>query len=351
MKKKTFRGLVILLVLAGAVYLAVYFIRSLSYQSVDDAYVTGSIVPIAAEVRGRVVKIYCKDNRQVDAGKPLLEIAQDDFSSVFQEKKMTVSRLSAEERETKAAVEEKKRTLLQTQAGLNAALAEENLAEKDLSRQKNLYKEGLVTTSQYEHAESVLKVAQARKEAATAAVAGSETAIKTLEARSATQNYKIKEAEITRDRAQLDLSKTVVMAPVTGIIAMKNIEVGKYVQPGQTLLSIVKENTWVVANFKETQIKKMAIGQPVEIKVDAYPGKIFKGHIDSLQPGTGSVFSLLPPENATGNFIKVVQRIPVKVVLQPPFPEDKPLRLGMSSWVSIDTRTRTGPRLLEAGRK
>ena len=140
MKKKAFRGLVILLVLAGAIYLAVYFIRSLSHQSVDDAYVAGNIVPIASEVRGRVVKIYFKDNQHVDAGTPLLEISQDDFTSVFQERKATISRLTAEEREIQASMEERKRALLQTQASLNAALAEENLAGKELGRYTNLYK-------------------------------------------------------------------------------------------------------------------------------------------------------------------------------------------------------------------
>jgi len=345
MKKKAFKGLVLLVVLAGVIYGVDYFIRSLSHQSVDDAYVAGTIVPIASEVRGRVVKVFFKDNQHVDAGRPLLEIFQEDFTSLFQERKETVARLAAEVREIQALVEERKKALQQARASLNAALAEENLAAKELERHNNLYKEGLVTTSQYEHAESVLTVAQARKEAAAAAVAGAETAIKTLEARSTTQNYRIREAGMAKDRAQLDLSRTVVSAPIAGIIAMKNIDVGKYVQPGQTLLSIVKEDTWIVANFKETQIKKMAVGQPVEIKVDAYPGKIFKGHIESLQAGTGSVFSLLPPENATGNFIKVVQRIPVKIVIDTPFDPDHPLWPGMSVVPDVDVSRQTGSKL------
>jgi membrane fusion protein (multidrug efflux system) len=345
MKKWAFRGVALLVILVGVVYGAVYFIQSLSHQSVDDAYVAGTIVPIASEVRGRVVKVFIKDNQHVDAGKPLLEIFQEDFTSLFQERKETVARLTAEEREIQASGEEKKKALQQARASLSAALAEENLATKELERNNNLYREGLVTTSQYEHAESVLQVAQARKEAAAAAVAGAETAIKTLEARSDTQNYRVKEAKSAKDRAQLDLSRTVVSAPITGIVAMKNIDVGKYVQSGQTLLSLVKEDTWVVANFKETQIKKMAVGQPVEIKVDAYPGKVFKGHVESLQPGTGSVFSLLPPENATGNFVKVVQRIPVKIIIDTPFDPDHPLWPGMSVVPNVDLSRQTGSKL------
>jgi len=345
MKKWGFRGLVVLVVLAGVIYGAVYLIRSLSHEKVNDAYVTGTIVPIASEVRGRVVKIFFKDNQSVVAGTPLIEIFQDDFDSVFQEKQETVARLKAEEHEIQTTVEEKKKAHLQARAISNAVLAEEILAGKELDRYKNLYREGLITTSQYEHADSVLKVARARKEAAGAAVAGAETAVKTIEARLTTQSFRIKEAAIAQKRAQLDLSKTIVKAPITGIIAMKNIDVGKYVQPGQTLLSIVKENTWVVANFKETQIKKMAVGQPVEIKVDAYPSKVFKGHIESLQPGTGSVFSLLPPENATGNFIKVVQRIPVKIVIDSPFDPNHPLWPGMSVVPDVDVSRQTGSKL------
>lgn len=345
MKKWSFRGLVLLVVLAGGLYAAVYFIRSLSHEKVDDAHVAGTIVPIASEIRGRVVKMHIKDNQSVEAGTPLLEIDPDDFESLFQERKETVSRLTAEEREIRAAIEERKRSLLQARASYNAILSEEILAGKELERHKNLYKEGLVTTSQFEHRESLLNVAQARKEAAAAAVDGAETAIKTLEARLATQNFRIREAAVARDRARSDISKTMVKSPIAGIIAMKNIDVGKYVQAGQTLLSIVKENTWVVANFKETQIKKMTVGQPVRIKVDAYPGKVFKGHIDSLQPGTGSVFSLLPPENATGNFIKVVQRIPVKILLDSPFDPDHPLWPGMSVIPDVDVSRSTGSKL------
>ena len=128
---------------------------------------------------------------------------------------------------------------------------------------------------------------------------------------------------------------------------MKNVDPGKYVEPGQPLLSIVKEDTWVIANFKETQIKKMSVGQPVEVKVDAYPGKVFKGHVDSVQPGTGAVFSLLPPENATGNFVKVVQRVPVKIIIDSRFDPVHPLWPGLSVVPSVDITRQTGPKLMK----
>jgi membrane fusion protein (multidrug efflux system) len=188
-------------------------------------------------------------------------------------------------------------------------------------------------------------VAHSKKDSALASIAEVEAALKAVRAKVAAQEIKIKEADISKNQAQLDLARTVVKAPLSGRIAMKNVDPGKYVQPGQALLSIVQHDTWVVANYKETQIKKMTVGQPVKVKVDAYPGIIFKGHVDSLQPGTGAVFSLLPPENATGNFVKVVQRVPVKIVLDSKFDPAHPLWPGLSVIPSVDISHQTGPKL------
>ena len=345
MKTWIFRGLFISVVLIGGIYSTPILFYSLSHESVDNAYVAGTIVPIAAEIRGRVVKVNIKDNQYVTAGTPLLEIFQDDFIAALQERKEAISRLGAEELEIQASVEEKKKALEQARANLNAILAEEDVAIKEVERYKNLHKKNLISQSQYDRVESVYNVAHARKEAAEAALAGAASAIKTLQARSATQNSRIREAQILTRVAQLDLVRTVIVAPITGKVAMKNVDPGKYVQAGQTLLSIVNNDTWIVANFKETQIKKMAVGQPVDVKVDAYPGVTFKGHIDSLQSGTGSVFSLLPPENATGTFIKVVQRVPVKIVIDSAFDPAHPLWPGMSVVPSVDVSQRTGPKL------
>lgn len=346
MKRWGFRGLVFLVLLAGAVYGVRVFVRSLSYEKVDDARVTGNIVPVAAEAKGRVVKIYFRENQGVKAGTPLVEIASEDYTLQYEEKKAAVRRLLTEAGEIQAALEEKKKVLLQTQAAFSAAVAEEKLAEKEAARHRKLYEDGLITTSQFERAESLLKVAQAKQEAAAAAVSGAKAAVVAWEARLSTQASRIREASIIRDRARLELDKTVITAPTDGIIAMKNVEVGKFVQLGQFLFSIVKEQVWVAANFKETQIKKMTIGQPVRIKVDAYPGKVFHGHVESFQPGTGSVFSLLPPENATGNFVKVVQRIPVKIAIDSPFDPDHPLWPGMSVVPEVDISRKIGSKLI-----
>ena len=344
MNKWSFRLLVIGIVLAG-ICAVIYFVWSLSYESTDDAYVAGVIVPVSAEVKGKVVKVYIKDNQSITAGKPLLEIFRDDYTHVMTQSNETLSQVKAEDSELHASVEEKKKALVQAKANLDAARAEEDLADKDVKRYERLLKQKVVAQSHFDTVQSRWKVAQARREAAEAAVAEAGATLETLKARVTTQGFRIKEAETSRDQARLDLSRTVVTAPMSGRIAMKNVDPGKYVEPGQPLLAIVQEDTWVIANFKETQIKKMTVGQSVEIKVDAYPGMTFKGHIDSVQPGTGAVFSLLPPENATGNFVKVVQRVPVKIIIDSRFDPVHPLWPGLSVVPTVDVSRRTGPGL------
>jgi membrane fusion protein, multidrug efflux system len=292
-----------------------------------------------------VVSVDIDDNQAVSAGTHLCEIFPEDYSHTLTEKKGAVSRLTAEDREVHASILARKKALAQAQANLDAALAEENLADKELKRYDKLFKEEAVSANQYDQVESRSKVARARREAAAAAVAETEASVEALQARLTTQEFRIKEAEASQSQADLDLKRTVVVAPVSGRIARKNVDPGKYVQPGQPLLSIVRQDTWVIANFKETQIEKMAVGQPVEIEADAYPGITFKGHIESLQPGTGAVFSLLPPENATGNFVKVVQRVPVKIIMDSPFDPDHPLWPGLSVTPTVDVGRKTGPKL------
>jgi membrane fusion protein, multidrug efflux system len=345
MKKWAFRLVIGLVILVACIYGVNRFIHSLSHESTDDAYVTGIIVPVSAEVRGRVVSVAIDDNQSVAAGARLFEIFPEDYLHTLTEKRGTVSRLTAEDRELHASITAKKKALLQAEANLEAARAEEHLANKEMKRYDGLFKEEAISATQFDQVESRSKVAHARSEAAAAAVAEAGASVEALQARLTTQDFRIKEAEASQGLAQLDVKRTVVVAPIAGRIARKNVDPGKYVQPGQPLLSIVKEDTWVIANFKETQIEKMAVGQHVEIEADAYPGVTFKGRIDSLQPGTGAVFSLLPPENATGNFVKVVQRLPVKIVLESPFDPAHPLWPGLSVIPTVDVSRQTGPKL------
>ncbi len=344
-KKWAFRISALLVIAAGLVYGGVWLVDSLSHESTDNAYVAGMIVPVAPEVRGKVVNVYVTDNQFVQAGSRLVEISPLDYADVVKERSQAVSTLTAEELELQAALAQRKKGLAQAEANLNAVAAEESLAEKEMKRYARLAKEEAASRSQYDSVESRWKVAAARTEAAASAVAEAKGAIDAARAKLNTQDYRIKEAQTAQRLVQLNLQRTLILAPISGRIAKKNVDPGKYVQPGQALLSIVQQDTWVIANFKETQIGKMAVGQPVEVRVDAYPGRVFKGHIDSVQPGTGAVFSLLPPENATGNFVKVVQRVPVKIVVDSPFDPAHPLWPGLSVVPTVDVSLRSGPRL------
>lgn len=331
-------GLVIIMIFLGPK--ALYY---LSHESTDDAYVEGTIVPISPEVKGKVIKVFIDDNQFVKTGEPLVQIDPKDYTFIVEQREQVLSTLIAEKKEIEASLEEKKKELGQTKADLKATLAEEDLSLKDKKRYDQLLKEMVVSQSEYDYVESKWKVAKAKREAAQANVAKILASIKTLKAKLVTQKFKIEETEASLQLARIDLERTLILAPITGRVANKNIDPGKYVQPGQPLLSLVDENDiWIVANFKETQIEKMMVGQPVDIKVDAYPGKIFKGHIDSFQPGSGAVFSLLPPENATGNFVKVVQRVPVKILVDSSPNPNAPLWPGLSVIPSVDVTAKEG---------
>ncbi len=323
---------VVIIVLAAAVYFAATrAVYSFGHESTDDAFIEGTIVPVSSEVKGKVVKVLVGDNQVVKAGDPLVEIAADDYANAVRSRQETVGRISAEQEETRAAVKMKKMALVRAHAELEAAQTDAAFAEKELKRSTDLRGKEVISQSQFDQAESRAKAMAARRESAEASVAEIEAAIDALNAELKTQSYKSKEAGTSLDLARLDLKRTIVAAPIDGRIAKKSVDEGKYVVPGQPLLAVVDDhNLWVQANFKETQIAAMKPGQPVDITVDAYPGVRLAGHVESFQPGTGAVFSLLPPQNATGNFVKVVQRVPVKIVIDSKPDAGHPLWPGLS---------------------
>jgi membrane fusion protein (multidrug efflux system) len=330
------RAVIAVLILVAVVYTAHKVSYSLSHESTDDAFVEGVVVPISSEVKGKVMKVLVTDNQIVKAGDTLLEIAPDDYTNMVQARQEATARLTAEQQETHALIKVKTMSLSRARAELEAAQTDAALAEKELKRSTDLRNKEVISQSQYDQAESRSRAMAARRNSATASVAEIEAAIEALNAQITTQNYKIKESGTALNLARIDLKRTVITAPVDGRIAKKNVEEGKYVQPGLPLLSIVDDRAlWVVANFKETQIAHMKPGQDVEITVDAYPGATFAGHVDSFQPGTGAVFSLLPPQNATGNFVKVVQRVPVKILIDSKPDPAHPLWPGLSVYPSV----------------
>jgi membrane fusion protein, multidrug efflux system len=327
--------LLCLLIIAAAFTPEILYL--LSHESTDDAYFRSTIVPISAEVSGQIIKVFAKDNQMVRKGDILLEIDPRDYQLALILKKTALASAKAERDKEEAAIIEARKSLAVAQAELADAEVNEQFAAKEKRRYDGLAKMGAVAQHKYEQVNTTWQTAQAKRAAAAAAVAKSQAAIKTLQAGLAAQESKIKEAAAKVDVAELALSRTTIRAPINGRISQKNADEGKYVQVGQPLLALVDpENTWIAANFKETQIDKIKVGQEVDIKVDAYPDLLLKGHVDSIQAGTGAVFSLLPPENATGNFVKIVQRLPVKIVVDSPPDPTYPLWPGLSAVPSID---------------
>jgi membrane fusion protein (multidrug efflux system) len=333
----------LVLLMAGA-GLGYWYYRSI-FVSTDDAYVSGYVGVISPRVSGRVAKVLVDNNYFVKPGQVLLTLEPQDYEVALARAEGNLGRLRQEMNQRYVKV---------TTAQAKVAQAEANfrLAETDKHRYTNLYERRTIAKETLDRVNTRFRVNQALVDRAkrelkeALAHIGGSTDIP-LEEQPA-----IKEARAQVEQARLNLDYTKITAQISGYLTKRQVEVGNWVVPGQPLMMLVPldyHQLWIQANYKETELTHVYIGQPVTVSVDTYPGVKFKGVVDSIMAGTGSAFSLLPPENATGNWVKVVQRIPVKIVLLPPFPQNKPLRLGMSTITTIDTRKRTGPRLLSQG--
>ena len=333
------RNLLLFLLLAAVLASIPELRYLLAHESTDDAYLTGTIVPVSAEVKGRVVQVAIVDNQMVTAGDLLFEIDPQDYRLALQSRQKALATQKAELEKVKAAINEAHKKVAESRANLAETEVREKFAATDKRRYGSLTESGAVSKRQYDDSLTQWQLAKAARQAAEAAVAGAEAAVKTLEADKIAQQSRIGEAVEAVHLAELDLSRTEVRSPMAGRVSRKNVDVGKYVGVGQPLLAIVDtSDIWVAANYKENQIDKIRPGQKADIKVDAYPDLTLRGHVESVQAGTGSVFSLLPPENATGNFVKIVQRLPVKIIIDSQPDSAHPLFPGLSVVPSINVK-------------
>lgn len=333
------------LALIGAVSIFFYLRYKATHISTDDAFVEGPIHVIASKVSGTVKAIYVRDNQLVKKGDPLLDIDPVDYDVKVKE---ALSKLNAEKAklsEIEARIEASKRqlselkTMMET-ARANLELQQANLkqAEIDIKRAENLYGKEAISKERYEKTRTGYEVSVAQAKATAEQLKQAEMAVETqgavirqAEAARTTQLSTIKEMEAKLRVAELNYGYTKIYAPSNGHVTKKSVEIGNQIQAGQPLMAVVPlDDIWVVANYKETQLEKVRPGQKVKIKVDTYPGKVFRGKVESIMAGTGAVFSLFPPENATGAYVKVVQRIPVKIVLDEGTDPEHILRIGMS---------------------
>ncbi|MGF7212565.1 membrane fusion protein (multidrug efflux system) [Skermanella aerolata] len=312
-------------------------------ESTDDAYVKADHTVIAPKVSGYIAEVLVEDNERVVAGQALARIDDRDFRVALDQARADLETAEAAIRNLDAQIVLQRSLIEREKADVAASEVALAFAQKENARYSNLMQTGYGTTQRAQQTESALGQAQAKLRGDRAALAAAENKVAVL----ATERGK---AEAQRDRshsalvqARLNLSYTVIAAPISGTVGARSLRIGQYVQTGTQLMAVVPlQAVYVVANFKETQLTHVHAGQLVEIAVDGFPGVGLRGHVDSLSPASGLEFALLPPDNATGNFTKIVQRIPVRIVLDPG-PLSGLLRPGMSVEPTIDTRETTTP--------
>ena len=327
-RQRFFRIGLILVPLLIVVLGLYYFIAVRPYETTDDAFIDGHAIQISPKVAGHVMQVFINDNQFVRKGDPLVKIDPRDFDARLAEARAGLVFAQSRVAEANSQLAVVQATAQQDRAAVGSAEAEAKRAQADLERYQSVEKRA-VSREQVDAAVAAgqstaasLEVARKKADAAEAQVGLSRAQIAAAEA-------DVQRAEAAVQQAELNRSYSDINAPEDGWVTHRMVEEGEYVQVGQALLAVVEPHPWVTANFKETQLRYMKPGQFVWIEVDAFPQKKFKGHVDSIQAGTGAHFSLLPPENAAGNYVKVVQRVPVKIVFdEGEGPRISPCRLG-----------------------
>lgn len=296
---------------------AIYFLKGYRYEQTNDAQIDAYLSPVNAKVGGYIRKIYYKDNQQVQKGDTLVVIELDEYGL-----KRNAASAELMSSHTKfpilAANEETQiKSIEVIKAQLSGAKARLNQQQREFDRYKNLLADESTTQQKFENVSMSLSITQSDYDQTKASLQVAESKLNDISAQRNAIEAEIKIKEALLERQELDIKYTVITAPFDGQIGKKTIQEGQLIQPGQTLAFLVNkaEEKWAMANFKETQISHFKIGQRVSIEVDAFPNEKFDGVIESLSPTTGSRYSLLPPDNATGNFVKIIQRIPVRIKL------------------------------------
>ena len=329
----------VIVLITGIVFGAIHLKFAMAHEETDDAQVEGHISPVLPRVSGYVSQVRVADNQRVSAGQVLVEIDPKDIDLKVASSEAALKNALADTATSEASLASARAAVVTAEANVETALVRQRKASSDLVRDTRLFKTGAITDSQLTDTQAAADTAAAQLAAvrSEAKTAGAQVAV--ASARVAAAQAQAAEKRTELEYAKLQRSYCSVVAPIDGLVSKKNVEPGQFIQAGQTLLSIASESdVWVVANFKETQLTHMRTGQDVEFEADSYPGVVFEGTIESISGATGARFALLPPDNSTGNFVKVTQRVPVKIVLkQAPDPEH-PLRPGMSVDATVRTK-------------
>ncbi len=335
------------LILVGAVVLYFYLQYKKTHITTDDAFVDGRSHIIASKIPGTVKVICVNDNQFIKKNDPIVEIDPADYDVRVKEARAGLEAEKEKLSEIRNQVDTAKRQLAEIIASVEAAQANIELqkaslelAKANFQRSESLLGKEVIPRQQYDSSKTTYEVAIAQVKAAQnqskqleASVETQRTLIKQTESALPRQEAQIRQKEAVLKQAELNLGYTKIYAPTDGYITKRTVEIGNQIQAAQPLMAVVplgQEEIWITANYKETQLEKVKPGQKVEIRVDTFPGKKFYGRVDSIMSGTGVVFSLFPPENATGNYVKIVQRIPVKITLEKGQAPNPLLRIGMS---------------------
>ncbi len=342
------KKIIVFLILLALVFAAVCLFYSWymrTYISTDDAYISGRIHIVAPKIAGTVASVNVNDNQYVKAGELLLEIKPEDYevrvaqaSTTLDAEKSMQSEAAHQIELTEKEYAEAKFKVASASANIEIEKVNMKKADLDFKRAEKLLKTQAVSQEYYDQAKTIYDTSVARLKAAeeglNQALANTEVknaSVKKVKSSLSARSSMVKQREAMLQETKLNMSYTKIYSPVEGYVTRKSVEVGDQLRPGQPVMTVVPlHDVWIIANYKETQLTRVKAGQKVRIKVDTYPGKAYKGRVDSIMAGTGSVLSMFPPENATGSFVKVVQRIPVKIVLSDMTDPKHPLRAGMS---------------------
>jgi membrane fusion protein (multidrug efflux system) len=327
-------GLVILALIVGGV---LYWLDARHYESTDDAFIDGDISQISAQISGRITKILVQDNQDVTAGQALVEIDPRD-------QQMKLDQMTAQRDQAAAQLDQARAMLPVRQADVDQAIANSRVSQANLTQnQRDLSRytainPNAISAQTLDSGRAAASMGQARLEASRQAEAGSRAQLAVARTQIANAEAALRLADANIADAKLQLSYTHIVAPADGRIARRTVQLGNYVTPGQPLVAVVQRACWITANYKESQLADMRPGQHAKIAIDAFGGRTVDAHVTSLQPGTGSVFSSLPAENATGNYVKIVQRLPVKLEFDGAACHDLSLAPGMSVIPSVKVR-------------
>lgn len=324
---------------AGMAAFAQWWFVSRYYEETDNAYVQGDITPVSSRLSAQVTEVLVDDNQAVVPGDLLVRLDACDFEIALAEASANLATRRAEQLQAQSRLTQQDSLIAAASANVDASLAEQRRVELDIKRITPLRQSGYASEEQLSNYRAQLEVARAQVSKAQADLQTQKLAKDTLAADIARLDAQIQVAEAAVKQAQLDLERTEIRAPIAGRVGQRNVRIGQNVSPGSNLLAVVPDTElWIKANFKETQISRMHEGLKAELVFDTFPDQPVTGTLQSLFPASGAQFSLLPPDNATGNFTKVVQRIPVKLVIDENSPLAGLIRPGMSVHVKVDLR-------------